>query len=69
MSENGDEEIPINEDRVEYSCPNHSSNILTKMNELRLSHSDTQLVVDSKIFNVHKLVLIVESSYFEDAVF
>lgn len=67
MSDNGsEEEMSPNEERIEFSCPDHSANLLLKMNELRLSHSDTQLVVDSKIFNVHKLVLMVESTYFEE---
>jgi len=49
---------------VEFRAENHSSEMLSKMNDLRMTHSDTQIEIGPRVFNVHKLVLMAESPYF-----
>lgn len=52
------------EETLDFFCPEHSSNLLRKMNGLRLSHKDMELIVGQEIIPVHRLVLQSASPYF-----
>ena len=61
MNDNDSED----EKRVTFGCPTHSASLLSEMNKRRATDYDIEIAADGKLFQVHKLVLLAESPYFE----